>query len=117
MTDQRPTVPAPPPARLDGHQLWLMVITDDRVETHPLPPRGRVVLGRDASAGVCVDRDSVSRTHAALTIGAELRLEDLGSANGTHLAGRRLARGERADALLGATANLPLPRRAVDVAP
>ena len=29
----------------------------------------------------------------------------------------RLARGERADALLGATANLPLPRRAVDVAP
>ncbi len=29
----------------------------------------------------------------------------------------RLVRGERADARLGATANLPLPRRAVDVAP
>ncbi len=36
MTDQRPTVPAPPPARLDEHQLWLMVRADDRVDTHLL---------------------------------------------------------------------------------
>ena len=101
MADQRPTVPAPPPAAGGRHRLWLMVITDDRVETHVLPLEGTVVIGRDPSAAIRVDRESVSRLHASLAIGAELVVEDLGGVNGTHVAGVRLGRGVSATVRFG----------------
>jgi DNA-binding winged helix-turn-helix (wHTH) protein len=56
---------------------------------------GEFVIGRDPSAAVPVDEDTVSWTHARLTISgagadARARLEDLSSRNGTYLNGRRL---------------------------
>lgn len=52
---------------------------------------GANVLGRDPSASVMIDHETVSRRHATLTLQAtEAILEDLSSKNGTFLAGERL---------------------------
>jgi DNA-binding winged helix-turn-helix (wHTH) protein len=56
---------------------------------------GEFIIGRDPSAAVPVDEDTVSWTHARLTVSgtgadARARLEDLSSRNGTYLNGRRL---------------------------
>ncbi len=61
----------------------LLVLTGDDVEVHPLPASGRVVLGRSSESDVRIDDPSVSRRHAILHLGAPLRVEDLGGANGT----------------------------------
>jgi DNA-binding winged helix-turn-helix (wHTH) protein len=75
----------PPPARLPARLLW-----GERLI--PLLP-GENVLGRDEDVGVRIDAPSVSRRHARLTVaaGEPATLEDLGSKNGTWLAGRRIA--------------------------
>ncbi|HVE66142.1 MAG TPA: FHA domain-containing protein [Thermoanaerobaculia bacterium] len=50
---------------------------------------GENVLGRDVAAGVQIDETTVSRHHARIVVsGKESRLEDLGSKNGTFLAGK-----------------------------
>jgi transcriptional regulator with PAS, ATPase and Fis domain len=92
MTD-RPTVPAPPPAPAAGQRLWLMVMTEEGLDTHALPAAGKVVLGRDATCDVRIDHESVSRRHAALVLGPQIQVEDLGGVNGTHVGGARLERG------------------------
>lgn len=74
----------PPPALLTARLLW-----EDRLI--PLSP-GENVLGRDEDVNVRIDAPSVSRRHARLTVasGAPATLQDLGSKNGTWVAGRRL---------------------------
>ncbi|MCA9588259.1 MAG: sigma 54-interacting transcriptional regulator [Myxococcales bacterium] len=65
--------------------------------TFPLPDSGKITLGRGETCEVRVDDASVSREHARLSVdGRRLTLEDLGSSNGTRVAGRRLGQGERA---------------------
>ena len=52
---------------------------------------GLNVLGRDPSAGLLIDHETVSRRHAAIVIRADsATLEDLGSKNGTFVDGDRL---------------------------
>jgi len=52
---------------------------------------GAVVLGRDPSAGIVIADPEVSRRHASLTLtGNKLEVEDLGSRNGTWVAGERI---------------------------
>jgi DNA-binding winged helix-turn-helix (wHTH) protein len=77
-------VDLPKPALLTARLLW-----EDRLI--PLSP-GENVLGRDEDVGVRIDAPSVSRRHARLTVasGAPAVLQDLGSKNGTWVAGRRL---------------------------
>src|SRR5262249_15102799 len=55
--------------------------------------RGENVIGRDEDVSVRIDAPSVSRRHARLTVvsGSPATLQDLGSKNGTWVAGRRLA--------------------------
>lgn len=74
----------PPPALLTARLLW-----EDRLI--PLSP-GENVLGRDEDVNVRIDAPSVSRRHARLTVasGAPATLQDLGSKNGTWVAGRRI---------------------------
>ena len=55
------------------------------VAVHPLPATGSVSIGRAPDCDVQVDDPSVSRRHARLHLGAELRIENLGSANGVRL--------------------------------
>ena len=55
---------------------------------------GEFVVGRDAACDLCLADASVSRRHARLVIeGATVRLEDLGSKNGTTVGGE-LVRGQ-----------------------
>jgi hypothetical protein len=53
---------------------------------------GAVVIGRDTSAGIVIDDPEASRRHASLSAeGASIRVEDLGSTNGTFVGGERLS--------------------------
>jgi pSer/pThr/pTyr-binding forkhead associated (FHA) protein len=52
---------------------------------------GESVIGRDRGCAVHIDADSVSRHHARLHVtGREVSIEDLGSKNGTWVAGERI---------------------------
>jgi two-component system response regulator AtoC len=70
-----------------SREAWeLVVIIDGQPAVHRLPSSGTVVLGRGGSADIAVDHASISRRHAKLTIAKdEIRIEDLGSANGSKL--------------------------------
>jgi DNA-binding NtrC family response regulator len=69
----------------------LTVMGPDVFETVELPARGEVVLGRGAGVDVPLDEPRASRRHARLRVGdAGFEIEDLGSANGTRVRGRRL---------------------------
>jgi pSer/pThr/pTyr-binding forkhead associated (FHA) protein len=54
-------------------------------------PAGESVIGRDRGCAVQIDADSVSRYHARLKVdGRDVSIEDLGSKNGTWVAGERI---------------------------
>ncbi len=86
-------MPSPPPLGAPLRR-WLVVMTDDGLETHELPTTGQVTIGRDAGCDVRVDHHSVSRRHATLALGPPITVEDRGSVNGTHVAGVRAPRGQ-----------------------
>jgi transcriptional regulator with PAS, ATPase and Fis domain len=69
--------------------LALVVVTGDTVTVAALPDHGTVTLGRGEECEVRIDNRSVSRRHAILHLGPPLRIEDLGSANGTFAHDRR----------------------------
>ena len=66
-------------------QLELAVFAAGGTTRHALPNSGRVSLGRSEGNDIRIEDSSVSRRHAILHIGPTLRIEDLGSANGTKL--------------------------------
>jgi two-component system response regulator AtoC len=79
--------------RASAGKLSLRIVLGDRVLTHELPESGEVVIGRGTEVDVFVDHRSVSRRHARLRIEpSSILVEDLGSANGTRVAGLGLAR-------------------------
>jgi two-component system response regulator AtoC len=65
----------------------LLVISSEGLVRHELPSEGSVSIGRADSNAIRIDDGSVSRQHALLHVGpgAELRIEDLGAANGTQV--------------------------------
>src|SRR4051812_30730866 len=71
--------------------------------TFPLPARGEVIVGRGGGDGVDVKLDDAkaSRRHLRLHIGDAIEVEDLGSANGTRVHGRKLAARTRVSILPG----------------
>jgi DNA-binding NtrC family response regulator len=72
--------------------LCASVLVDGHTFVVELPPRGLVVLGRDAECDLQLGTVSVSRQHARLDVrGDEARLVDLASRNGTYLDGERIA--------------------------
>ncbi|MBC7978797.1 MAG: FHA domain-containing protein, partial [Myxococcales bacterium] len=71
----------------------LLVACDGRLVSHTLSAGQVLDIGRAPDAAVRIDEPWISRRHARLIVGPPLQLEDLGSANGVHCAGRRLARG------------------------
>jgi two-component system response regulator AtoC len=69
----------------------LNVIDASGPTSWPLRRGACVVVGRGPEAGVHVECSMASRRHLALHVGAEVEIEDLGSSNGTTVAGERLA--------------------------
>jgi two-component system, NtrC family, response regulator AtoC len=96
MTDDDPlcaaavTERAPTREASSGERLSLLVIGESLVASHPLPTSGRLVIGRLADCDVRLDDGALSRRHLALHLGPPLAVEDLGSANGTRVAGELL---------------------------
>jgi MoxR-like ATPase len=58
-----------------------------------LPPSGTLTIGRSTGCDIRIDHTSVSRRHATLHIGPTVRIEDLGSANGTRVGGKAAVSG------------------------
>jgi serine/threonine protein kinase len=68
-----------------------LILKENNTETarHTLGP-GEFVIGRDTACEIRVPSDAVSRRHARLTITDDaVFIQDLGSANGTFIEGRR----------------------------
>ncbi len=79
----------------------LVVVNEAGSSSHALPATGHVVLGRGDEATLKLDDAAASRKHAVLHMGPLVRLEDLGSANGTTVRGRKLGAGESVDVMAG----------------
>jgi DNA-binding NtrC family response regulator len=58
--------------------------------TFTLPATGKVTIGRLNECEIRIDHPSVSRQHAELHVGPPLAVVDLGSFNGTRVAGTRI---------------------------
>ncbi|MDI1446329.1 sigma 54-interacting transcriptional regulator [Polyangium sp. 6x1] len=96
------TIPLPPGGREAGAALrqahqWptLLVYHRDGTELVELRPGARQVIGRTSPSDVQIDDDSLSRQHACFTLleNGSVRVEDLGSLNGTWVQGERVTEG------------------------
>jgi len=67
----------------------LVVISEAGSSSHALPETGSVVIGREEGVDIKLLDGSASRQHARLHLGAEPKLEDLGSSNGTIVRGKQ----------------------------
>jgi DNA-binding winged helix-turn-helix (wHTH) protein len=66
----------------------------DGITSYPIS--SLTLIGRSSECAIRLRSDSVSRVHARITAGGETpTIEDLGSKNGTHVAGRRIAEATR----------------------
>lgn len=81
--------------------LRLIIIGEGTATTHELPSSGSVSIGRSEDAAICIHDPSISRKHAVLHLGGTLRVEDLGSANGTYVRGNRVGAEETIEIGLG----------------
>ena len=80
----------------------IVVSANTGVIVVPFPASKQVRLGRAADCDVVIDDDSVSRHHVSIDTRKEpLIVEDIGSTNGTLVAGRCLVRGQRAELAVG----------------
>lgn len=68
----------------------LQVLGERFRSTYPLAGSGRVTVGRASDNLVSIDDPEISRHHVVLHLGDTIRLQDLGSSNGTRVADRRL---------------------------
>jgi len=73
------------------NRLYLLVLRGARFDAYPLPRSGDVVVGRAPDCDVTIDDPSISRKHIVVHIGPPLALEDLDSANGTHVRDEAIA--------------------------
>jgi DNA-binding NtrC family response regulator len=92
-TTQQLAERAPEPGQLGAFSI--LVVCGGVSSTYPLGVEGQMLIGRAPHAAIRIEHRSVSREHARLSVGEYLELEDLGSANGTHLRGQPLQPGVR----------------------
>lgn len=76
----------------------LVLVTDEGASSFALPVSGTVTVGRGDDAELRLDDRAASRKHVKLTVeSGSVRLQDLGSANGTTVRGRKLAANEEVE--------------------
>jgi transcriptional regulator with PAS, ATPase and Fis domain len=68
----------------------LLAFWEGGFATFTLPTSGKVTVGRLQECEICIDHPSVSRKHAELLLGPQLKVVDLGSFNGTRVAGVKI---------------------------
>jgi two-component system, NtrC family, response regulator AtoC len=91
-----------PYGRAGDDALVIVVSAATGVTITPMPRSRRARLGRAADCDIVIEDDSVSRHHAAIDARKPvLAVEDIGSTNGTLVAGRCLTRGQRAELGVG----------------
>jgi DNA-binding NtrC family response regulator len=74
----------------------VLVFWEDKQTSLALPRRATLTIGRATDCEIRIDHPSVSRKHARLHVdGGAVLVEDLGSSNGSRLAGRRLTANQR----------------------
>jgi len=91
-------------ARLNLRELrhpTLSALWDGGGVTRTLTTPGPIVLGRGAGVEVDLEHSSLSRRHAVLHVADTIVIEDLGSANGTRVRGRRIPAKERVEVAWG----------------
>src|SRR5690348_11686720 len=74
----------------DESPFMLVVLGVANPATHSLA-RGAFAIGRDDTCDIVIRHPSLSRKHAMLRLEDEITIEDLGSTNGTHVDGVRIA--------------------------
>jgi transcriptional regulator with GAF, ATPase, and Fis domain len=79
----------------------LLVFGDGTFTTYPLPDTGQVVIGRSEKCDIRIDHPSISRRHAILHIGPPLRIEELGSSNGTRVRDVEVLQGQGVEVFPG----------------
>jgi DNA-binding NtrC family response regulator len=104
----------------DGHGLRLLLMSPDVFASQPLPTTGAVTIGRSSRSAIQIEDPMASREHARLHVAVEasvprLAVEDLGSANGTHVRDASIAKGQLVPiqvgeaVLIGGTVLMVLP--------
>ncbi|MGO8999804.1 MAG: sigma 54-interacting transcriptional regulator [Polyangiaceae bacterium] len=73
-----------------NERLQVVVDVEGVFTTLRVPPAGELPIGRASNSAVRIDHLSVSRNHAVITLGPNLRIRDLGSPNGTRVRGHRI---------------------------
>lgn len=89
--DRTESAPVPASKRLPKAG-YLIVLSGSRLgELHALPEGKTLVIGRGEAAEIRLVDDGISRRHASICCsGAQAKIEDLGSHNGTFIDGQRL---------------------------
>jgi DNA-binding NtrC family response regulator len=94
IVDEDANAPTKVPLTSGGNRHRLVLVWGDSTLSQEIPERGTWLVGRGEEATLRVNHHSVSRLHARLVASdGALTLEDLGSSNGTFIAGRRVAKG------------------------
>ena len=68
----------------------LVASVQGQLRVHELPAKGTLVIGRGTESDIVFDDPSISRRHASIEVGDAIKVQDLGSANGTMVGGKRL---------------------------
>ncbi|MFN0249477.1 MAG: sigma 54-interacting transcriptional regulator, partial [Kofleriaceae bacterium] len=90
-----------------GGALYLLVVGNDQMITHPLPPDGEIVLGRDPACSLPLADTRISRRHARVFVErGEVRIEDAGSTNGIRVGNIKIEKGQSLALPLGDSVRL-----------
>ena len=95
MDSDQPTLSLTPGTSSPSGRLSLLVFAGDGSKVLLLPEHASLSIGRGKGVDLRLDDQAISRQHLNLhLLGDSVRVEDLGSANGTRVRGRDLGRGE-----------------------
>lgn len=88
-------------ARVSPPELSLLVVSATETKVVPLPKQGRLTIGRGDATDIQIDDTLASREHAEIEVQDRLYVTDLGSKNGTTLAGQALTEHHKTELLPG----------------